>query len=71
MWFLARFYSASEAERMGLVNTVVPVSIISSFILLQGFEIDKYVTDLLTFPLSCNKRQLIQLLKHLIGRYKH
>ncbi|CAN0892998.1 1,4-dihydroxy-2-naphthoyl-CoA synthase, peroxisomal [Linum grandiflorum] len=24
MWFLARFYSASEAERMGLVNTVVP-----------------------------------------------
>lgn len=26
MWFLARFYSASEAEKMGLVNTVVPVS---------------------------------------------
>ncbi|CAN1310920.1 1,4-dihydroxy-2-naphthoyl-CoA synthase, peroxisomal [Linum perenne] len=25
MWFLARFYSASEAERMGLVNTVVPL----------------------------------------------
>lgn len=27
MWFLAKFYSAAEAERMGLVNTVVPVSI--------------------------------------------
>lgn len=26
MWFLTRFYTASEAERMGLVNTVVPVS---------------------------------------------
>lgn len=26
MWFLARFYSASEADKMGLVNTVVPVS---------------------------------------------
>ncbi|KAJ4962071.1 hypothetical protein NE237_021981 [Protea cynaroides] len=25
MWFLARFYSASEAEKMGLVNTVVPL----------------------------------------------
>ncbi|KAM7487301.1 hypothetical protein LguiB_024785 [Lonicera macranthoides] len=25
MWFLARFYSASEAEGMGLVNTVVPL----------------------------------------------
>ncbi|KAL9679892.1 hypothetical protein QQ045_017763 [Rhodiola kirilowii] len=25
MWFLARFYSAAEAERMGLVNAVVPV----------------------------------------------
>ena len=25
MWFLARFYTASEAEKMGLVNTVVPV----------------------------------------------
>ncbi|KAI8528257.1 hypothetical protein RHMOL_Rhmol12G0136400 [Rhododendron molle] len=25
MWFLARFYTASEAETMGLVNTVVPV----------------------------------------------
>ncbi|KVI05659.1 Crontonase, C-terminal [Cynara cardunculus var. scolymus] len=25
MWFLARFYSAQEAERMGLINTVVPV----------------------------------------------
>ncbi|KAK9117174.1 hypothetical protein Sjap_016121 [Stephania japonica] len=24
MWFLARFYTASEAEKMGLVNTVVP-----------------------------------------------
>ncbi|XP_024991413.1 1,4-dihydroxy-2-naphthoyl-CoA synthase, peroxisomal isoform X2 [Cynara cardunculus var. scolymus] len=24
MWFLARFYSAQEAERMGLINTVVP-----------------------------------------------
>ncbi|KAL3501174.1 hypothetical protein ACH5RR_035623 [Cinchona calisaya] len=25
MWFLARFYTASEAEKMGLVNTVVPL----------------------------------------------
>ncbi|PSS26869.1 1,4-dihydroxy-2-naphthoyl-CoA synthase, peroxisomal like [Actinidia chinensis var. chinensis] len=25
MWFLARFYSASEAENMGLVNIVVPL----------------------------------------------
>lgn len=26
MWFMARFYTAAEAEKMGLVNTVVPVS---------------------------------------------
>lgn len=26
MWFLARLYTAAEAEKMGLVNTVVPVS---------------------------------------------
>lgn len=26
MWFLARFYSAEEADKMGLVNKVVPVS---------------------------------------------
>lgn len=26
MWFLSRFYTAVEAEKMGLVNTVVPVS---------------------------------------------
>lgn len=26
MWYLTRFYTANEAERMGLVNTVVPVS---------------------------------------------
>ncbi|KAF9626694.1 hypothetical protein IFM89_038789 [Coptis chinensis] len=25
MWFLARFYTAPEAEKMGLVNTVVPL----------------------------------------------
>ncbi|CAI9096382.1 OLC1v1032512C1 [Oldenlandia corymbosa var. corymbosa] len=25
MWFLAKFYTAAEAERMGLVNTVVPL----------------------------------------------
>ncbi|KAL6983705.1 1,4-dihydroxy-2-naphthoyl-CoA synthase [Sarracenia purpurea var. burkii] len=25
MWFMARFYSASEAEKMGLVNSVVPL----------------------------------------------
>ncbi|KAI3452729.1 hypothetical protein Pfo_009393 [Paulownia fortunei] len=25
MWFMARFYNASEAEKMGLVNTVVPL----------------------------------------------
>ncbi|KAJ0095990.1 hypothetical protein Patl1_16113 [Pistacia atlantica] len=25
MWFLARFYNAAEAEKMGLVNTVVPL----------------------------------------------
>lgn len=25
MWFLARFYTAAEAEKMGLVNTVIPV----------------------------------------------
>lgn len=28
MWFLAKFYTAAEAERMGLVNTVVPVSLL-------------------------------------------
>ena len=27
MWFLAKFYSAQEADKMGLVNKVVPVSI--------------------------------------------
>jgi len=26
MWFLTRFYTAVEAEKMGLINTVVPVS---------------------------------------------
>lgn len=26
MWFLARFYTAYEADKMGLVNVVVPVS---------------------------------------------
>lgn len=26
MWFLSWFYSANEADKMGLVNTVVPVS---------------------------------------------
>ncbi|GAB2272921.1 hypothetical protein Dimus_007737 [Dionaea muscipula] len=26
MWFLTRFYTASEAEKMGLVNTVVPLN---------------------------------------------
>jgi 1,4-dihydroxy-2-naphthoyl-CoA synthase len=26
MWFLARFYTASEADKMGLINIVVPVS---------------------------------------------
>jgi len=26
MWFLTRFYDAVEAEKMGLINTVVPVS---------------------------------------------
>lgn len=26
MWFLAKFYSAQEADKMGLVNKVVPVS---------------------------------------------
>lgn len=25
MWFMARFYTAAEAEKMGLVNTVVSV----------------------------------------------
>lgn len=30
MWFLTRFYDAVEAEKMGLVNTVVPVSSFSS-----------------------------------------
>ncbi|KAI7735539.1 hypothetical protein M8C21_032050 [Ambrosia artemisiifolia] len=25
MWFLARFYTAQEAEKMGLINTVVPL----------------------------------------------
>ncbi|KAM6589312.1 hypothetical protein CsatA_011917 [Cannabis sativa] len=25
MWFMARFYTASEADKMGLVNTVVPL----------------------------------------------
>ncbi|XP_010682844.2 1,4-dihydroxy-2-naphthoyl-CoA synthase, peroxisomal [Beta vulgaris subsp. vulgaris] len=25
MWFLTRFYTASEAEKMGLVNTIVPL----------------------------------------------
>lgn len=26
MWFLAKFYTAAEAEKMGLVNTVVPLA---------------------------------------------
>jgi 1,4-dihydroxy-2-naphthoyl-CoA synthase len=26
MWFLSRFYTADEADKMGLVNIVVPVS---------------------------------------------
>lgn len=26
MWFMAKFYNAVEADKMGLVNTVVPVS---------------------------------------------
>ena len=26
MWFLARFYNASDALKMGLVNTVVPLA---------------------------------------------
>lgn len=30
MWFMTRFYSASEAEKMGLINTVVPVKLIST-----------------------------------------
>jgi naphthoate synthase len=25
MWFMTRFYTASEAEKMGLINTVVPL----------------------------------------------
>lgn len=25
MWFLARFYNAEEADKMGLVNKIVPV----------------------------------------------
>ncbi|CAE6227567.1 unnamed protein product [Arabidopsis arenosa] len=25
MWFMTKFYTASEAERMGLINTVVPL----------------------------------------------
>lgn len=25
MWFLTRFYTATEAEKMGLVNTIVPL----------------------------------------------
>lgn len=29
MWFMTRFYKASEAEKMGLINTVVPVNLIS------------------------------------------
>lgn len=28
MWFLSRFYSAYEAEKMGLVNAVVKVCIL-------------------------------------------
>lgn len=31
MWFLARFYTAEEAEKMGLVNTVVPVSLFVAY----------------------------------------
>ncbi|XP_047254340.1 1,4-dihydroxy-2-naphthoyl-CoA synthase, peroxisomal isoform X3 [Capsicum annuum] len=30
MWFLTRFYTASEAEKMGLVNTVVPLNKLES-----------------------------------------
>lgn len=29
MWFMTRFYTAPEAEKMGLINTVVPVKLIS------------------------------------------
>lgn len=28
MWFMTRFYTASEADKMGLINTVVPVKLI-------------------------------------------
>lgn len=31
MWFMTRFYTAAEAEKMGLVNTVVPVSSLQVF----------------------------------------
>ena len=30
LWFLCKFYSAVEAEAMGLVNTVVPLSLLES-----------------------------------------
>ncbi|ESR51586.1 hypothetical protein KPL70_013008 [Citrus sinensis] len=33
MWFLARFYTAEEAEKMGLVNTVVPVSLFVAYLM--------------------------------------
>lgn len=32
MWFMARFYTAAEAEKMGLVNTVVLVSFQKTFL---------------------------------------
>lgn len=37
MWFLARFYTAAEADKMGLVNVVVPVSCQHLYIYIGNF----------------------------------
>lgn len=44
MWFLSRFYTAKEADRMGLVNTVVPVSVGSLLLKTDHYGSDELLT---------------------------
>lgn len=43
IWFLSRFYNAAEADKMGLVNTVVPVSIHKRWKLLVATYITSFI----------------------------
>ncbi|CAN6548938.1 unnamed protein product [Malus baccata var. baccata] len=42
MWFMARFYTAAEAEKMGLVNTVVPFAEDSIFTVLYCYPAGEF-----------------------------